>query len=54
MGPKTEELVNEFDQCASMLRSCSEMHWAKWLEKSATLLRKGQFNGIEHLSLIHI
>ena len=48
MGPKTEELVNEFDQCASMLRSCSEMHWAKWLEKSATLLRKGQFNGIEH------
>jgi len=48
MGQRTEELILELESCASLLRSCSEIHWAKWLEKSIGHLKKGQFRGIEH------
>ena len=48
MGQKTEELILELEACANLLRSCSESHWAKWLEKSVAYLKKGQFRGIEH------
>jgi len=48
MGPSTQKLVLELEKGAELLRSCSENHWANWLSKSATLLRRGQFNGIEH------
>ena len=48
MGPSTQKLVLELEKGAELLRSCSEFHWAKWLEKSITLLRNGQFRGIEH------
>ncbi|WP_430459570.1 DUF6966 domain-containing protein [Thalassolituus sp. LLYu03] len=47
MGLKTEELIIEFEECADMLRSCSENHWAQWLEKSASYLKQGHFTGIE-------
>ncbi|GAB1268088.1 hypothetical protein NBRC116493_13410 [Aurantivibrio infirmus] len=48
MGPKTIELINELDECAKLLRGCSEDHWAQWLEKSSALLKNGHFRGIEH------
>ena len=48
MGPKTNELVCELEECAQMLRSCSETHWATWLEKSIALIKQGNFRGIEH------
>ena len=47
MGPSTQKLVLELDKGAELLRTCSETHWAEWLEKCANLLRKGQFSGIE-------
>ena len=48
MGPKTTELVNELEGCASFLRECSEVKWAYWLENSASLLKSGQISGIDH------
>jgi hypothetical protein len=48
MGQKTEALILELEVCAKLLRSCSEDHWAKWLEKSAAYLKQGQFRGIDH------
>ncbi len=48
MGQKTEELIFELDACSNLLRSCSENHWAKWLEKSTAYLKNGQFRGVEH------
>lgn len=48
MGPNTQRLVLELEKGADLLRSCSENHWANWLTKSATLLRRGQLKGIEH------
>ena len=48
MGPKTTELVNQLAECAAFLRACSEVKWAQWLEKSASLLRSGQITGIDH------
>ncbi|MCL9782132.1 hypothetical protein M9194_11910 [Vibrio sp. S4M6] len=48
MGPRTKKLVLELEKAVELLRSCSENHWADWLTKSANLLRRGQFSGIEH------
>jgi len=47
MGPSTQKLVSELEKGAKLLRSCSENHWAEWLEKCANLLRAGKFQGIE-------
>jgi len=48
MGPCTQKLVFELEKGSKLLRSCSEFHWAKWLDKSASLIQSGQFRGIEH------
>jgi len=50
MGPKTTELVTKLEECAAFLRACSEIKWARWLEKSAALLRSGQLSGIDHFN----
>ena len=47
MEPSTQKLVLELDKGAELLRSCSESQWASWFEKCATLLRNGQYRGIE-------
>jgi len=47
MGPKTKELIIELEACANMLKECSEIHWGLWLEECASLLKTGNFRGIE-------
>ena len=47
MGPKTRELIAELEACSALLKSCSEAHWAAWLDDCASRLQRGDFSGIE-------
>ena len=47
MDQNTQSLICELEACASLLRDCSEDHWASWLEKSVNLIKQRKFSGIE-------
>jgi hypothetical protein len=48
MGPKTTRLVGLLDSAVQLLHSVDETHWSSWLQKDATLMKDGDFYGVQH------
>lgn len=49
MDPQTSKLVSALEDCSVMLVGCSEAHWAGVFTECASLLKAGNFRGIEKL-----
>ncbi|HEV8398520.1 MAG TPA: hypothetical protein VGQ18_01655 [Gemmatimonadales bacterium] len=49
MADLTLQLLSTLEQITSLLRKHGEEHWLQWIVRDVTLIREGDFHGVEHL-----